>query len=108
MRFHRGKDGWGRDSYPIPQFAVLGASDTGMWSDSPARSDVVRDELEDFRKVLRANRIRSRLRYTQTGNVFCLKRWVVVAGRDYPKAVALVEEYLRDHEHSTRFIHDAA
>jgi len=108
MRFHKGRDGWGRDSYAIPQYAVVGSSDTGMYSDSPARSDLVRDELEGFRKVLRANRIRSRITYTRSGNVCMVKRWVVVHSRDFPKAVALAEAYLAEHQHDTRFIHDAA
>lgn len=108
MRIHRGKDGWGRDSYLIPQFAVVGVSDTGTWPDSPARSEIVGEELEDFRKVLRANRIRSRLRYTQSGNVFCLKKWVVVTGRDFEAASRLAEQYLEEHQHDTRYIHDAA
>lgn len=108
MRFHKGRDGWGRDSYAIPQYAVIGSSDTGTYSDSPARSDLVQDELEDFRKVLRANRIRSRITFTRSGNVFMVKRWVVVHSRDFPKAVALAEAYLGEHQHDTRFIHDAA
>jgi hypothetical protein len=29
MRFHKGSDGWGRDSYQIPQYAVVGSSCTG-------------------------------------------------------------------------------
>ena len=108
MRFHRGRDGWGRDSYAIPQFAVAGSSDTGTYPDSPAPSGVVSDELEDFRKVLRANGIRSRTAYTRSGNVFMLKKWVVVHSRDYPKALALAEAYLAEHRHDTRYIHDAA
>lgn len=108
MRFHRGSDGWGRDSYSIPQYAVVGTSDTGTWSDSPAPSDRVAAELEDFRKVLRANGIRSRIQYTQSGNVFMAKRWVVVHSRDFLKASALAADYLRDHQSDTRFIHEAA
>ena len=55
MRYHRGSDPWGRGSYPIPQYAVIGASDCGMWPDSPAPSDRVAAELEEFRKVLRVH-----------------------------------------------------
>jgi hypothetical protein len=108
MRFHRGFDGYGRDSYPVPQFAVVGSSDCGTFSDSPAPSDQVEQELEDFRKVLRANHIRSRIRFTQSGNVFMVKRWVVVHSRDFSKAIELAGQYLPEHHSDTRYIHDAA
>src|ERR1035437_6906761 len=108
MRLHRGNDGWGRDSFLIPTFAICGASDCGTWPDSPANSDLVAAELEDFRKVLRANGIRSRVHFTQSGNAFMLKRWVVVHSKDFAKANALAEIYLREHHSTTRWIHDAA
>lgn len=108
MRFHRGRCPWGRDSFRIPQFAVVGASDTGTYADSPARSEVAREELEGFRAVLRANGIRSRLGWTLSGNVFMTKRWVVVHSKDYAEASRLAEEYLREHAADTRLLHDAA
>ena len=108
MRIHRGSDGWGRDSYAIPQYAVVGASDCGAYSDSPAPTSSVADELDDFRKILRANHIRSRIVYTQSGNLFMLKRWVVVHSRDFFRANALADTYLKEHQTDTRWIHDAA
>ena len=108
MRYHRGNDAWGRGSYAIPQYAIVGSSDCGSWPDSPAPSDTVAAELEDFRKILRANHIRSRISFTSSGNAFMAKRWVVVHSRDYPKALVLVEQYLREHHADTRYIHDAA
>lgn len=108
MRFHKGRDGWGRDSYAIPQYAVVGASDCGGYSDSPAPTDSVREELERFRAVLRQNRIRSRIVYTRSGNVFMLKRWVVVHSKDFMRAASLATEFLTEQQHSTRYIHDAA
>src|SRR5688500_11464785 len=107
MRYHRGRDGWCRDSYAIPQYAVLGSSDCGSWSDSPAPTDQVREELEQFRAVLRANRIRSRLAYTHSGNIFMLKRWVVVHSRDYERANQLANDFLQQHQDTTRYVHDA-
>lgn len=107
MRFHRGSDGWGRDSYAIPQYAVVGSSDTGMYSDSPAPSNQAKAELEAFRVRLRDNHIRSRVAFTRSGNIFMVKRWVVVKGSDYPKAKALADEYLKLVHHETRLIHDA-
>lgn len=97
MRYHKGRDGWGRDSYPIPQYAVLGSSDCGSWPDSPAPTGLVRAELEHFRAVLRKNRIRSRLTYTASGNAFMAKRWVVVHGRDFDRANALAADFLAQH-----------
>src|SRR5688500_18670531 len=108
MRFHRGRDGWGRDSFAIPQFAVVGSSDCGTWPDSPAPSDRVAEELEDFRSVLRQHHIRSRIRYTRSGNVFMIKRWIVVRRQDFVVASHLAEQYLQEHHHDTRYIHDAA
>jgi len=65
-------------------------------------------ELEGFRRVLRKNHIRSRIAYTQSGNAFMAKRWVVVHGKNFLKANAMAEDYLREHHSDTRFIHDAA
>src|SRR4051812_11961530 len=106
MRYHKGRDGWGRDSYQIPQYAVVGSSDCGSWSDSPAPTDHVREELERFRVVLRQNHIRSRLVYTRSGNAFMAKRWVVVHSKDFMRAMALAAEFLEQHQHDTRFIHN--
>ena len=108
MRYHRGTDGWGRNSFQIPEYAIMGSSDCGTWPDSPANSDLVAAELEAFRKVLRANGIRSRVSYTQSGNAFMAKRWVVVHSRDFMKANALAEAYLKECHATTRHIHDAA
>jgi hypothetical protein len=89
MRFHKGFDPWGRSSYRIPEYAVVGSSDCGNWPDSPAPSGKVAPELEDFRKVLRANKIRSRIRFTPSGNACMVKRWVVVKRTDFEKAKRL-------------------
>jgi hypothetical protein len=86
----------------------MGSSDCGNFSDSPAPSDRVAAELEDFRKVLRTAHIRSRVRFTRSGNLFMVKRWLVVSGRDFLKANALGQQYLAEHEGDTHWIHDAA
>lgn len=107
MRFHKGLDGWNRDSYQIPQFAVAGVSDTGTSQNSPAPSDDVAKELEDLRVVLLKSHIQSRLQVTRSGNCCCLKKWVVVAGRDFDQADKEARRYLADHLSTTRYIHDA-
>ena len=94
MRYHKGSDGWGRDSYEIPQYAVVGCSDTVRFSDSPANSDLATEELEAFRQaLLQESGIASRLgKPTTTGNVFCVKRWVVVHKAKFAEAAAYAPE----------------
>jgi len=107
MRFHKGTDGWGRDSYPIPDFAVAGSSDCGTWADSPANSNTVKEELKALQDVLKEKGIKSRLSYTNSGNAFMKKRWVVVSGNDYGVARDIANKHLADTKASTRHIHDA-
>lgn len=106
-RFHRGNDGWGRDSYQIPEYAIAGSSCTGDWPDSPAKTSDVKAELGALRKELRKVHIRSRLRGTRSGNVFMTKVWVVVSRADYATANEIAKAYLAQHENDTRLIHDA-
>lgn len=105
QRYHR-TDGW--RGYSIPGRAVAGASDTGMWEDSPARSDLVKAELDRYRKeVLRANGIRSRIRHTQSSNVFMVKHWVVVSEEDFDRAAQLTVDWLADNYATTEYVHEA-
>lgn len=91
MRYHK-LDGW--RGYAIPQYAVAGSSDTGMAYDSPARSVDAKAEIERVRaEVLRPAKIRSRVEFGRTSNVFAGKRWVVVHSRDYAKAEPLVRAW---------------
>jgi len=78
-----------------------------MWSDSPAKSDLVKQELEDFRKVLRKEHIRSHYKATESGNLFMVKVWVVVAPKDFTMAKNLADTYLEETKHHTRHIHNA-
>lgn len=98
-------DAW--RGYSIPDNAVLGASDTGMWEDSPCPSDRVDSELNDFQNFLKKNGIESVKKTTQSSNVFMVKRWVVVSKWDYKKAKKIAENYLKEKKDETRFIHDA-
>jgi hypothetical protein len=41
-RYHK-IDGW--RGYPVPALAIVGASDTGAWDDSPCPSNEVKAEL---------------------------------------------------------------
>jgi hypothetical protein len=105
MRFHRGRDGWGRDSYRIPEYAVVGSSDTGTAPDSPAPSDAVREELAAFRAVLTEHGIKSRTCYTQSGNCCMIKRWVTVERANFITAARLAVGYLEGG--IGHYIHDA-
>jgi len=106
-RYYKGSDPWGRGSYSIPEYAVMGSSITGEWSDSPAPTSKVKDELNGFRKVLRQNGIRSRFMTTRSGNVFMVKLWVVVDKRNFLEAKSLADEYLKKNDRDLRFAHDA-
>ncbi len=90
--------------YDRPYYAVAGVSDTGMWSDSPARSDIANEELEDLISYLKKHKIHAWIMNTESSNVFMVKRWVVVRGDKFVKAKELVAEYLATHE--TSLLHD--
>lgn len=104
-RYHR-IDGW--RGYHIPPRAIVGASDTGTWDDSPAPSDKVAAELRRFqREALRPAGIRSRQIRSQSSNVFMVKRWLTVAREDFERAAKLAAKWLEDHNRETRYIHGA-
>lgn len=104
-RYHR-TNGW--RGYFVPATAVCGASDTSVWSDSPAPTADVKAELRRFqRECLRHAGIKSRTRFGRTSNLFCVKRWPCVPSADFAKAAALAVAWLREHDASLRFVHDA-
>lgn len=107
-RFHKGNDGWGRGSYSIPATALVGASDCGTWPDSPAPSHEVAKELRRFAKeVLRPAKCPYRTRYTRSGNIFMVKRWVTVPANRWPELIPAALKWVADNKASTRYIHDA-
>ena len=107
MRLHKGTDAWGRGSYSIPEYAVVGCSYCGEYSDSPAKGVVVAHELHEFAKVLKRHGIKSREKQTTSGNLFMVKRWVVVKKDDFPRAKKLALAHLKRVKDSTLLIHDA-
>lgn len=81
-------DGWrGRDE---PVYAVVGAIDTGMRSDSPCPSSVRRVEVEHVVRTLSSAGIPTKVTTGQTGNVFCTAYYVVVKPKDVQRAAELV------------------
>lgn len=109
LRRHTGQDPWGRDSYNIPQFAVVGSSDCGTAPDSPANSERVNAELQRFQDdLLNDTGIASdRSQPTESGNVFMVKQWVEVSKDDWQRAADYAREWLLNHDDDTRHIHDA-
>ena len=104
-RYHK-IDGW--RGYPVPALAIVGASDTGGWDDSPCPSREVKAELRRFqREVLKPAGIASRTRIGHSSNVFCVKRWLVVNKEDFDKSARLAVQWLKQERYTTSFIHDA-
>lgn len=104
-RYHR-IDGW--RGYRIPKLAIVGASDTGEFSDSPCPSSLVKSEIRRIqREVLRPLGITSRTVYGGSSNVFCMKRWLVVPSHSFSTAAAAVAVWLEEHKFDTDFVHDA-
>ena len=103
-RYHR-IDGW--RGYSIPDYAVAGASDTGMASDSPCPSDVVAKEIARLGKeALHTNGIKYRTVWGSSSNCFCSKRWVTVAKADFDKAALAASTWLNTHKDDTYYIHN--
>lgn len=85
--------------------AVIGSSDTGMWSDSPARSDEVAKELQAFQSELNKAGIESEIKTTQSSNAFMVKRWVVVPAWEHKKAMKIANDYLKKKEGKLQYLH---
>lgn len=99
-------DAW--RGHSVPALAVLGASDTGMWDDSPAPSAGVTEELTRFQLALKyAVGVRSTLKHSETSNVFATKRWVMVSQKSFELAAQFAVNWLKEHNRDTRYVHDA-
>ena len=114
MRRHKGSDGWGRDSYNIPTYAVAGSSDCGSWSDSPAPTAKVLAELQRVIDHLKSEGIKAAfwmrgggVGATQSGNLFMAKRWVVVPRGQFKRGKRLAEAWIEETKLDTHWIHDA-
>jgi len=87
-------DGW--RGYSEPEYAVCGANDTGMWDDSPCKSDVAEAELNDAKKVLKAAGIPTKLMTCESSNVFCVHHYLIVRPKDKQKAEQLIDKHLQE------------
>jgi hypothetical protein len=99
-------DGW--RGYWVPALAIAGSSDTGTYPDSPCPSPEVLKEINRIRKeVLLPEGIKSRSRFGNSSNIFCAKRWLLVARQDFDKAARLVDQWLEENRYSTSYVHNA-
>lgn len=104
-RYHR-IDGW--RGYSIPGSAIAGVSDTGTYHDSPCPTPKVMGELRRFRAaVLKPLGIKSRIRFGQSSNLFCGKRWLCVDANVWPKAYAAANKYIAEHNDDYHYLHPA-
>jgi len=92
----RSSDAWiGQDE---PVYAVVGANDTGTWSDSPCRTEVCDKELEDIRQMLLKHGIPTKEKACQTSNLFCISRYLIPQLKNVEKARKIVADYLLTNE----------
>ncbi len=89
-------DGW--RGYEEPEFACVGANDTGMYSDSPCPSNIREQELKDISDMLAKNGIKTKQTVCQTSNVFCVHVYLVPQLKNVDKARELVKQYLNENE----------
>ena len=106
-RFHKG-DAWGRGSYSIPARAVLGGSDCGEWSDSPAKGSNLLTELKQAQTAFRKQSVKTVIpkKGTASGNAFCSKGWLLVRNpNDFKKGQSIAKSVLKDRKYD--LLHDA-
>lgn len=83
-------DGW--RGYLKPMFAVFEVSDTGSWSDSPYPSSEAEEKVKETVATLKARKVKAYEAFGTTSNVFCMKRYIIVRGIDYARAVEILKE----------------
>lgn len=89
-------DGW--RGYEEPIYAVVGANDTGMYSDSPCPSNVREEELKAIANVLNSAGIPTKEVVTQSSNVFCVHVYLIAKIKQVQQARDIVKHYLENTE----------
>lgn len=88
-------DGW-HGAYRYVN-AIVGANDTGTFSDSPCPTNVCKNELRRVTFELRKLGIKYRTLIGTSSNLFCVSRQIVVSDKDISKAREVVtDELLKD------------
>lgn len=86
----------GYRGYEEPVYAVCGANDTGMWEDSPCKSNVAEAELKAAKDVLKKAGIPTQLMTCETSNVFCVHHYLIVRPIDKAKAIDLIGGHIEN------------
>jgi hypothetical protein len=94
----------GYRGYDRPVYAVCGANDTGMWADSPCRSDVATKELNGVSKDLKEMQVPHKEMQTHSSNVFCEHRYLIVPPEFFETAKGIVNHYISMNE--TRLLYN--
>lgn len=89
-------DGW--RGYSEPKYAVVGANDTGMSSDSPCPTHVNEEELKAIANELKRNGIETKKIVTETSNVFCVHVYLLAKIKQVTQAREIVKEFLANNE----------
>lgn len=84
----------GYRGYEQPMYAVCGANDTGMWSDSPCPSNVAEQELKAVQGMLKEAKIPHKLETCETSNVFCVHHYLIVPPKFVDKGRSIVDKYI--------------
>ena len=100
-------DAWGRGSVVQPVYAVVGANDTGSWSDSPCPTVEVSKEMDMIKKELARAGIPTQQTGTPSSNVFMGRRWLVAPVEKFPQAKVLATKLIKKHEKKTKYIYGA-
>lgn len=87
-------DGWRGVTEPIN--AVAGANDTGMYDDSPCRSDICKRELNSVKTILKNAGIKCVTMACNSSNVFMIRRFVLTAPEDRKRALELIKPLVHD------------
>ena len=94
-------DAW--RGYNEPIYAVCGANDTGSWGDSPCPTYVCDTELKEAIKALKGIPIKCIT--TESSNVFCAHRYVIVPPNFIDEARRLFAEYYETVKDKTRLLY---
>ena len=81
-----------------PTYGVAGANDTGMWDDSPCRTDVATAELNAVAAHLASRGIKTKEVTLEGSNVFCVHRYLITYPHEVDLARTLVDAYLETNE----------
>jgi hypothetical protein len=99
-------DGW--RGYNEPEFACVGANDTGMYSDSPCPTNIMEAELEAIKNMLLQNGVPTKQTVCQTSNIFCVHVYLVPQLKNVDKARQLVKQYLAENETRLAYVVEGA